>query len=343
MKQKFSVLVLLFIAVRFGMAQTPDAEGSLVKWMSLQEAMAKMEKQPRPIIMDFYTDWCGWCKHMMKTTYAAKDLSDYINTNFYPVKFNAEGKDTVEYLGKTYMPTSNAPRTTHPLAAKLLQNQLMYPTTLFLNNYDKTKQEFVFSMLAQGYLEGKKIEPILIFTLENAFRNSGYEDFRVQFEKAFYDTATDAKQKDIDWKKPGEVFGKKDSLDKKTLVFIHTDWCNACKVMKRTSFSDPLNGEYIKKTFNLVDFDPQTAEPILFKGKTYTNPQSQQMPFHQLAATLSRNSITFPTMVVLDEKQEIVDVIPFYLNPAVLTNIATFYGSNIYKQKSWKDFMEGQK
>jgi len=38
-------------------AQNPD--GSRVKWMSLKEAVEASKKQPKPIILDFYTDWCG--------------------------------------------------------------------------------------------------------------------------------------------------------------------------------------------------------------------------------------------------------------------------------------------
>ena len=339
MKQRL-LFFLLFFSWGISKAQQPDAEGNLVKWITLQEAMEKTKTQPKPIIVDFYTDWCGWCKRMMQTTYANPNLAQYINANFYAVKFNAETKDTIEYLGQKYGPVGLGNKATNALAIKLLQNKLMYPTTLFLNNYDKQKNEFQFSMLAQGYLDVKKIEPLLVFNLENVFRNSSYEDFEVQYNKAFYDSAAFEKSKQIKWLKPNEYFGKQDSTKKKTLVFVHTEWCNGCRVMGRTSFTDEGTAKYLQEKFEFVDFNPEYAEPITFKGQVFTNPRSPQMPFHQLAMAFGKNSLTLPTLVVLDEKMNVLDAVPFYLNPKVLKDIATYYGDNVYKTKSWTDFMK---
>lgn len=300
-----------------------------------------MEAQPRPIILDFYTGWCGWCKHMMKTTYANPDLAGYINQNFYPVKFDAEGKDTVEYLGEKYLPTSNEPRTPHPLAIKLLQGKLMYPTTLFLNAFDKKKNEFALSMLAQGYLDEKKIQPMLIFTLENAFRNLNFDDFRVQYEIAFNNDGTHgARLKKTEWIKPHEFFtaSAKDSLDKKTLVFVRTDWCNSCRVMQLSSFQDSLTVIYLQRKFNLVDFNPQISESLYFKGKEFANSSAVQGAFHPLAATLGRNSLTLPSIIILDERLNTLDVVPFFLSPQILRKISAYYGDNIFRVKSWSEF-----
>ncbi len=335
---------LLFPCLVRAQQQAPlqaDAEGSYVKWMTLQEAMEKEKTQPRPIIMDFYTDWCGWCKQMMKTTYANPDLAGYINNNFYPVKFNAETKDTIEYLGEKYGPVGTGRGATNALAIKLLQNKLMYPTTMFLNNYDKKKDEFSFSMLAQGYLDNTKFEPILVFTLENAFRNSSYDDFKAGYDVAFSDTATERRLKEIKWKTPVEAFNNKETSKKKTLVLIHTEWCNACRVMQRSSFIDTTVEKYVTDKYDLVDFNPEITDAITFKGQTFSNARTPQAPFHQLAITLCRNSFTLPTMVILDESMNIVDAIPFYLPAGSLKNIVTFYGDDVYKKKSWNDFMAG--
>ena|ERR1043165_2280743 len=345
--RKVSLLLFACVLLMAGkiQAQQPEAdkEGSLVKWMTLQEAMEKTQKAPRPIIMDFYTDWCGWCKKMMGSTYANPALAQYINQNFYPVKFNAETKDTVEYLGQKYAPLGVGQRTTNALAVKLLQNKLVYPTTLFLNNFDKQKNEFVFSMLAQGYLDNVKIEPMLVFTLENVFRNCNYEDYKVQFDKAFYDSATTEKLKDLKWLTPKEYFNSGQTHKKKALVFINTDWCNACKVMKRSSFIDTSVAAYIKQKFDIVDFNPEITDSLRFMGMTFGNPRSPQMPFHQLTFALAKNNFILPTLAIIDETGNLADAISFYIQPAFLNDIVHFYGDDIYKKKQWKDYIEEKK
>lgn len=309
--------------------------------MTLDSAMAKIKVQPRPIVMDFFTDWCGWCKRMMATTYADPNLAQYINTNFYPVKFNAETKDTVEYLGKKYAPMGEGARVTNELAFKLLQGKMLYPTTLFLNNYDKKKDEFGFSMLAQGYLEGQKIEPMLIFMLENAFHNANFDDFKATYETAFFDTSTDTRVKNEGWKTPKEVFNNKEKADKKIMVLVHTDWCNSCKAEMRGTFTDSATEAIVKQRFDLVDFNPEIQDTINFKGQAFINPRTQQAPFHQLAVAMCRNSLTLPSVVIMDEQLNLVDNIPFYLSPELLKNIAVYYGDDVYKKKSWADFRDG--
>ncbi len=155
--------VILFVPAamnaQFLPGQKPENAEGLVKWYTFKEAQELNKKNPRPFLIDVYTDWCGWCKHMIKTTYSDPGLANYINTYFYPIKFNAETKDTIEYNGVRYHNESSAPKTPHQLAKKMLGTSLTYPSTIFVNN------NFQFNLLTQGYLEVRKIEPLLVFTV----------------------------------------------------------------------------------------------------------------------------------------------------------------------------------
>ena len=41
-----------------------------INWMSMEEALAAQEKQPKKIFMDVYTTWCGPCKLLDRNTFS---------------------------------------------------------------------------------------------------------------------------------------------------------------------------------------------------------------------------------------------------------------------------------
>jgi len=319
-----------FLILSYSKAQT-EKDG-LVNWLSIKEAQQKNKEVQKPFIIDIYTDWCGWCKHMIKTTYSNAGIANYINSNFYPVKFDAETKDTIEYNGKIYKPTSKEPKTPHELAIKFLGTSLSYPSTMFVTN------NFEYNLLSQGFIEDKKIEPLLIFMVENAWRNSVYDEFSKHFNRTFIDTnyvKTPVKIYSV-----SELEKLQKKKPKKVLVNINADFCNTGRVMTQTTFVDTLIASYINKYFYLVNINAASNDTIIYKNEKYFKVLTNNFPLHSLALKFSNNKLSLPTLCLLDENLNTIDALNFYQSPERIKPILAYIGSNSYKTKTFNDFMQ---
>jgi thioredoxin-related protein len=329
MLKKALVFSLFLFAFTVIPAQNEDG---LVNWLTLDEAQEKNKTVNKPFLIDIYTDWCGWCKHMMKTTYSNAGLASYINTHFYPVKFNAETKDTIEYNGKIYKPLSDQPKTPHELAVKFLGNKLSYPSTMFVTN------NFEYNLLTQGYLEDKKIEPLLVFFVENAWQASGYEEFEKHFKNTFTDT--NFAKTPVKFHTIQEVEKLQKKKPKKVLVTFSAEFCNTCKVMNATTFIDTSIASYINQNFYVVNFLATSTDTIIFKNEKYFNVLINNFPLHNLSLKLTGNRLVFPSLCLLDEQLNTIDVLNFYQSPERIKPILNYIASDSYKTKKFDEFMK---
>jgi thioredoxin-related protein len=78
-----------------GLTTTVFAQVDKINWLTIEEVEILQQKNPRKVLMDVYTTWCGPCKMMMKNTFTNKNVIEYINANYYAVKFDAEDRKSV--------------------------------------------------------------------------------------------------------------------------------------------------------------------------------------------------------------------------------------------------------
>ena len=111
----------------------PAAAIADINWMSWDQAVKANKSAAKPLIIDVYTDWCGWCKRMDETTFKDPRVAAYVNDNFYAVKLDAEQKGDIVYDGTTFSFQQQGKRGVHMLAASLLDGRLSYPSIVYLN------------------------------------------------------------------------------------------------------------------------------------------------------------------------------------------------------------------
>ena len=140
-----------------------------INWLTMEEAAAKMKKQPRKVVIDVYTDWCGWCKKMDKSTFSDPAVVAYINKKYYAVKLDAEGKKPITLNGHTY--TFKSEYRAHELAIALLQGKMSYPTTVYLD------EKFNMLTPVPGYLNAKIFHKILTYFGDNHHKSMTWQEF----------------------------------------------------------------------------------------------------------------------------------------------------------------------
>lgn len=143
-----------------------------IKWMTFEEAVKKNKKKPKKIFIDVYTDWCGWCKKMDKETFLNPQVVEYINKNYYPVKFNAEQKEPVTFKGQEFVSTDPAkPKSAHQLAIALLKQELRYPSYVILDG----ESEWLYKV--KGYKTSEDLLPILKYYGSDQYKVMSWTEF----------------------------------------------------------------------------------------------------------------------------------------------------------------------
>ncbi len=159
------------LAIGFTLFLTASLHAQEVNWVTFEEAIELNKKEPRKLLIDLYTDWCGWCKRMDRDTYSDPSVVEVINKNYYAVKFNAEQEDPVQLEEHTFNFVPNGRRGYHELAAALTNNKLSYPTTVFMDEEIRIIQPIA------GYMKPVDFLPILKFIGEDHFKTTSWEQY----------------------------------------------------------------------------------------------------------------------------------------------------------------------
>lgn len=95
------------LATMIGLLAAATAAGQEIQWAKDWDAACKLAGDSKKLIMiDFYTDWCGWCKRLDKDTYSNAAVIKSAE-QFVSIKLDADraGKPVAKKYGVSGYPT----------------------------------------------------------------------------------------------------------------------------------------------------------------------------------------------------------------------------------------------
>lgn len=130
-------------------------------WNRYDQGLALAKQENKHVLIDFYTDWCGWCKTMDEKTYSQKSIQDILKKHFVLVRVNAESNQTMPVNGKTM--------TEMQIAAMYRVDG--YPTTWFLDPDGKAITP------VSGYVPPDRFGPIINYVGGGWYKKMKFEQY----------------------------------------------------------------------------------------------------------------------------------------------------------------------
>ena len=143
-------------------AKAQSTEGGTFAWQSVSAALEQAPTEEKLILVDVYTDWCGWCKRMDRDTYADSAVGAYIAERFIAAKMNPEKEGTVRYDGREFSQAE--------FGKALGVNG--YPATAFFTS----KGELI--TVVPGYLPAGDFRLLLEFLAEEHYKTTAFDEFK---------------------------------------------------------------------------------------------------------------------------------------------------------------------
>ena len=179
MMKKVTFIVLTFILGAQVYAQK-------INWVTFDEAVALQKENPKKIMMDVYTNWCGPCKLLDRNTFQNKDVVDYVNKHYYAVKFNGEGNSTVTYKDNKFTnPKYDAAKANRRNSAHEFTRFLQvsaYPTIAFFD------EELKMIAPIRGYQRPQQLELYLKLFKDDEYKKMTTQESFNAYYKAFKPT-----------------------------------------------------------------------------------------------------------------------------------------------------------
>lgn len=153
----------------------------------------------------------------------------------------------------------------------------------------------------------------------------------------------------VKWMTFEKAVEKSKTEKRKIFIDVFTDWCGWCKVMDKKTFPDAEIAKLLNEKFYAVKLDAEQTEDVVFRGTTFKFIPSGNNGYHQLAAALLNNQMSYPNFVFLDEDFRIIPIyqgstsLPGYRKPQEFHVFLSYIGNDFYQKMNINEYQKQYK
>ena len=145
-------------------------------------------------------------------------------------------------------------------------------------------------------------------------------------------------QAKIRWYTIQEVEKLSKTAPRKVMIDVYTDWCVWCKRMDEMTFSHPVIVAYINRHYYPVKLNAESKENITFRGQVFKYVANGTGGYNELAAGLLNGRLSFPSIVYLNEKLELLGTVPGYRSPEDMEPLLNYIAEDKFISQSLEEY-----
>lgn len=146
----------------------------------------------------------------------------------------------------------------------------------------------------------------------------------------------------IKWHSISELDNLLKTDPKPVFIDAFTDWCIWCKRLDQNTFSNPVIADILSNKYHAVKFNAEGKDPVSFHGQKFIN-DGKSGAAHQLAVALLKGQLSYPTVVFMDEKGQLLTPVPGYRDAKEMEPILSYFSDKAYEKQTFQEFQKGFK
>ncbi len=141
---------------------------------------------------------------------------------------------------------------------------------------------------------------------------------------------------EIKWMTFDQAIAAQKKKPKKIFIDVYTNWCGPCKMLANNTFKNKDLVKYVNDNYYAVKFNGEGNEVANYKGQKFENKgydpalAERRNATHPLTGYMQVQA--YPTMVFLDENNDLITGITGYMSPTQLELYLKMFNNNDYKK-----------